>query len=383
MLIADRVMEAQKEQVHTLLVVDDDQASHLLLGAILRREGFRVISAQGAAEARELVTHVLPDLILMDIDMPGEDGLSACRNFKENSRTANIPVIFISALGDEITKLDGFEAGGVDYVTKPFYPLEVLARVRLHIRMSHAYDALANAHIAQVRSLNQSQQMLLPTPESLPNAHFAGFYQACHQAGGDFYDVLQAGEGIFDYMVADVSGHNLGTALPTAALKALVHQNRDMLYSPIESLRLLNTNLRPVLAEGQYVSLLYARLNRLQGKVTLINAGHPPGVLFSRQGSAQQLQQSGDPLGVFEVTTPHVLDIRVNPGDRLFLYTDGLIEQDMNGSISRRQGLANLLAACEQTRGLLIQEAVSTILRLVLPNQNNLRDDVVLLAIDI
>jgi sigma-B regulation protein RsbU (phosphoserine phosphatase) len=319
----------------------------------------------------------------MDVNMPEEDGIYACRKFKENAHTADIPIIFVSALSEVGSKVEGFQAGGVDYITKPYYPEEVLARVRLHIRMGHAYRALATAHINQVRSISQVQQKLLPSPTSVPEARFAGFYQACNQAGGDFYDVLQAGEGIFDYLVADVSGHDLGTSLPTAALKALIRQNAYMLFSPLESLRLLNKDLRPVLGDEQYVTLLYARLNRIQGKLTLMNAGHPPVVLVPRHGGAMRLIQSGDPLCMFDVITPDVLEIRVTPGDRLYLYTDGLTEQDAAGRTPRRQGQANLLAACEQVRHLPMDEAVTTIVHLLLPDSADLLDDLLLLAFEV
>lgn len=146
-----------------------------------------------ARQRRAWVERALPDLILLDINMPEEDGLFACRKFKETVSTSNIPVIFISAASDETTKVKGFQVG-VDYVTKPYYPAEVLARVRLHIRMNTAYRALASAHIAQLRSVSQTQKMLLPTPQSVPGARFAGVYQPCFQAGGDFYDVIQTGE---------------------------------------------------------------------------------------------------------------------------------------------------------------------------------------------
>ena len=103
-----------------------------------------------------------------------------------------------------------------------------------------------------------------------------------HEAGGDFYDVLQPGEGVTDYLVADVSGHDLASALPTAALKALLHQNCSITESPEQALRTVNAVLRTVLPDGHFATLVYARVNRVRKRTTLVSAGHPPAIHAAR-----------------------------------------------------------------------------------------------------
>jgi phosphoserine phosphatase RsbU/P len=369
--------------VYLILVVDDDLTSRVMLEVILRKEGFQVISASSGVEGRVQAESHNPDMILMDINMPGESGLDACKALKAKPATADCPVVFISAQEDVSSKIEGFQAGGVDYITKPYNPAEVLARVRLHIRISHAYRAMVNSHIAELTSLSQSQKILLPTPESEPDAKFVGLFRPCHSIGGDFFDVVHAAEGIYDYLVADVSGHNLGTALPTAALKALIHQNAEMLYSPLESLRLLNRHLRPILAEGQYATLLYVRLNRQRRKLTLLNAGHPYALLLPASGGIELLRQEGDPIGLFDVIQVEPLHLNVYPGDRVLLYSDGLIEQNRMGPVSRRVGLESLMDACDRHRNLAIGNWVETVAQQILPDEGHLSDDALALAFEI
>ncbi len=129
-----------------ILVVDDTPASLRLLTELLTQHGYHVRPAEDGALALESVAAKTPDLILLDVSMPSMDGYEVCRRLKADEKSSRIPVIFISAFGDTRQKVTGFEAGGIDYITKPFEAEEVLARVRTHLRLRQAEEALRNAH---------------------------------------------------------------------------------------------------------------------------------------------------------------------------------------------------------------------------------------------
>ena len=129
-----------------ILVVDDTPASLRLLTELLTQHGYRVRPAEDGTLALESAAAKTPDLILLDVSMPGMDGYEVCRRLKADEKSSRIPVIFISAFGDTRQKVTGFEAGGIDYITKPFEAEEVLARVRTHLRLRQAEEALRNAH---------------------------------------------------------------------------------------------------------------------------------------------------------------------------------------------------------------------------------------------
>ena len=118
-----------------ILVVDDTTANLQLLTKILTEQGYTVYPASDGVLALRFVESTLPDLILLDIKMPGMDGYEVCRRLKADERTRSLPIIFISALENECDKVKGFQAGAVDYITKPFQPEEVLARVKIHLRL--------------------------------------------------------------------------------------------------------------------------------------------------------------------------------------------------------------------------------------------------------
>jgi DNA-binding NtrC family response regulator len=126
--------------------VDDTPASLRLLTELLTGHGYRIRPAQDGAMALESAAAKTPDLILLDVSMPGMDGYEVCRRLKADEKSSRIPVIFISAFGDTRQKVTGFEAGGLDFITKPFDAEEVLARVRTHLRLRQAEEALRNAH---------------------------------------------------------------------------------------------------------------------------------------------------------------------------------------------------------------------------------------------
>ena len=130
----------------TILVVDDDAASLSALFECLRRASYRVLVAQDGTSALERAVNGKPALILLDVMMPDIDGFETCRRLKRNAGTADIPVLFLTALSDTNEKVKGFEAGAVDYLTKPFQWEEVLARVRTHLKLRAAEHALVDAN---------------------------------------------------------------------------------------------------------------------------------------------------------------------------------------------------------------------------------------------
>jgi signal transduction histidine kinase len=125
-----------------VLVVDDIPKNLQVVGAMLRSDGHELMAATSGAQALEGVRHQLPDLILLDLMMPEMDGLEVCRRLKSDPLTQAIPVIFLTASNEMEHLVRGFEAGAVDYITKPFNAPELLARVRTHLELKHARERL-------------------------------------------------------------------------------------------------------------------------------------------------------------------------------------------------------------------------------------------------
>jgi PleD family two-component response regulator len=145
-----------------ILIVDDTPANLNVLSAILGKRGYRVRPAINGALALKAAQKAAPDLILLDVQMPGLDGYEVCRQLKADPQTRAIPVIFISALDDVLDKVEAFQVGGVDYITKPFQIEEVLARVENQLALHQQREAIAAL-------LARNQQLLrLATDELRP-----------------------------------------------------------------------------------------------------------------------------------------------------------------------------------------------------------------------
>ncbi|MDJ1181958.1 hybrid sensor histidine kinase/response regulator [Roseofilum casamattae] len=144
-------MNASEQESDIILIVDDNPNNLAVLSDFLDESGFEVRVARDGQSAIDKVNYARPDLILLDVMMPGIDGFETCRHLKADPNTEAIPIIFMTALSDTVDKVKGLELGAVDYITKPFAQDEVLARVRLHLKLRKMAKQLAD----QNQSLKQ------------------------------------------------------------------------------------------------------------------------------------------------------------------------------------------------------------------------------------
>jgi len=153
----------------TLLIVDDVHTNLKLLMNFLRDLDFTVQVAQDGEDALEQVAYAMPDLILLDVMMPGIDGFETCRRLKANEETRNIPIIFMTALSETVDKVKGFEIGAVDYITKPVQQEEVLARVTAHLTLSQQQKMLENQTIELQQQNNELEAFAHTVAHDLKN----------------------------------------------------------------------------------------------------------------------------------------------------------------------------------------------------------------------
>jgi sigma-B regulation protein RsbU (phosphoserine phosphatase) len=364
-----------------ILIVDDTPLNVEMIDELLKAEGFQTLTAADGPECRRLSSLERPDLILLDVLMPGESGFETCALLKSDPLTTDIPIIFLSALADVKSKVNGLKIGGVDYLSKPVYGEEVLARVRVHLRIRENTRAAAREQQARLEQLRNAQQAILVRPEDCPDASFAVYYRPLEEAGGDFYDVVAVDSDVFAYFVADVSGHGASAAFLTSAVKALLRQYTGSLYSPEDTMRGVDAVMRQVLGEGQYLTASYAHLNRRTRKLSVVSAGHPPMILVNPTGEVHIVQMDSQPLGIFSALVLQRKDLRVSTGDRFFLYSDGLIESAPGGG--RRMGIERLAQTCVRHGRDRISEAPERIARDVRSEMPAAADDLLLLAVEV
>jgi PleD family two-component response regulator len=153
-----------QSNVGRIMVVEDNVVNRKLLGSLLGRQGYRTVEAEDGERAVALAQADPPDLVLLDIMMPKLDGYATCAALKEDPRTRDVPVIFISTLDQELDKVRAFSAGGVDYISKPFQVQEVYARVRTHLAIRQLQRELEQrvADLEEALSQVRTLKGLLP-----------------------------------------------------------------------------------------------------------------------------------------------------------------------------------------------------------------------------
>lgn len=175
------------DTIYSVLIVDDSAVNRSYLHYILDEEGYQVWEAPSGEACLALVQQQRPMLILLDVVMGGIDGFETLRRLKADPALAWTPVIMLTSMDDQQSKIKAFELGAVDYIIKSANPAEIKARIRVHIRLSMANRDLLQSKIESLGQIKAAQQALLLQPEELPDAHFAVYYQSLHEAGGDFY----------------------------------------------------------------------------------------------------------------------------------------------------------------------------------------------------
>ncbi|MBU2511362.1 response regulator [bacterium] len=212
-------MAEQKQKNELILIVDDNPKNIQLIGALLDKRDFRVSIADSGEKALNIVSHESPDLILLDIMMPGLNGFDTCRQLKTNPETSQIPVIFLSALTDTVNKVEGFKLGAVDYVTKPVEPEELLARVNTHLTIRALRKKLEEANsvleekvdirtkilLEKNLALQESETRYRTLVDNIPGA----VYRCAFDTDWTFIFISNAIEEISGYPASDFIGNSV------------------------------------------------------------------------------------------------------------------------------------------------------------------------------
>jgi sigma-B regulation protein RsbU (phosphoserine phosphatase) len=344
-------MENNNTATESILLVDDNPTNQQVLFQTLDGIGCKLLIAKNGEIAISIAGKALPDLILLDIMMPGIDGYEVCRQLKSNAATSDIPVIFLSALGDTEDKVKGLQLGAVDYITKPFQPDEVIARVNTHLtihRLKREVESQKDQLEHELEVVSAVQRKLLP--KQLPvidGFKLAVHYETSRYAGGDYYDILELPDNCWGFLIADAEGHSAPAAVLMAMTCALFRSYPGSASDPAEVLHYLNEHLCKV-ADPSFMTALYAYYDANAQAMWIARAGHPLPMIFRHSDKkAIELPCPGVyPLGIepYEIEIP-VTETKLEPGDRFLIYTDGLTERfDMGGKTYGEERLLRLLA---------------------------------------
>ncbi|MDZ7641193.1 MAG: SpoIIE family protein phosphatase [Desulfurivibrio sp.] len=338
-------MENTQDTRPVVLVVDDVAINIMIVRGALKQE-WRLLTAEGGKQALELARgSVRPDLILLDVMMPGMDGHEVCRQLKADPDTRDIPVIFVTAMGDTDSEEQGLQLGAIDYISKPLKPEILRVRVRNHLQLKLYQSALEEARRRAAQDLEAAaeiQRALLPPDpaafsplvaesEVEPAARFYWICSPCEQVGGDLLSIVPWDQEYTLFYLLDVAGHGPRAAMITFAvaqfLQPLGH-NRDALpfLEPEAMLQELEQAF-PMERFESFFTMVYGVFHHPSRTISFCNAGQPHPLLFDGDQPPRPLANGNGSLVGMDmnrdiVTESFVLTAR----QRLLFYTDGLID---------------------------------------------------------
>ncbi|MDC0343779.1 fused response regulator/phosphatase [bacterium] len=367
-----------------VLVVDDSRLERRIIAASLRRWGFDVREAEDAQSALNMCRHQRPDLILSDWVMPGMSGPEFCQAFRDMSGERYGYFILLTSKSEATEVAHGLNAGADDFLTKPVNPHELRARISAGdriiqmqrelreknrvisdalARLQDVYDKI-DADLIQARKIQES---LVPLrDQNFGLSRITLLLEPCGHIGGDLVGMFSPDPDWVGFYSIDVSGHGITSAMMTARLgsylssihleqNVAVQRHPDGSYAlrePADVASHLNARLNADTGIEEYFTLAYGTADLRTGLVRLVQAGHPHPMLLRQTGEVEFIGGGGVPVGLLPDVRFEQMEFRMQPGDRLLLYSDGLTECQVDqGEMLEEAGLVDMLQSSTHIAG--------------------------------
>lgn len=324
----------------SIIIVDDNPTNLLIIEKILRKEGYQnLILASSAMELFEILNIAAADstdmpfkMILMDMMMPEIDGLEACRRIQAHERLRDIPIIFVTAMGDSNKLAEALDAGAIDYVMKPINRVELLARIRSAFRLKQEKDwhKERDKRIKYELDLaKQVQRSVLSEPIRDENVAIEAIYEPSSELAGDFYAWHRIGPNRYGIILLDMMGHGISSSLVCMYIYSALQDTITRLTDPEDVMRELNRRMNHLHMSDElinyYFTAIYLVLDTDLKTIEYVNAGHPPGLLY-RDGEYTTLTEGCSAIGFFDQLDIRKGMLRYDQEAKVMLFTDGVLE---------------------------------------------------------
>ena len=313
-----------------VLLVDDAKANLDILVEGLKSDHKLSLALNGEM-ALQIAARTPPDLVLLDIVMPGLDGYEVCRRMRAMPETAEVPIMFLSSLEEVQNKTRGFEAGANDYLTKPFEMLEVKARVRSLLKAKAYSDAVKEQIASELRVAREIQMGMLPHDfagvERVYGVEFGAVLEPAREVGGDLYGICAAGPERLVVFLGDVSGKGIPASMFMVRAISLARLLSREIAEPERILARLNDELAADNPSGMFVTFLCGVFEPGSGRLVLANAGHcRPVLLPAGEAPRWAVRNLGTALGFEPGLEFERTELTLRQGDAMIFYTDGVSE---------------------------------------------------------
>lgn len=316
-----------------ILVADDQVDIIVALEVLLRTEGYEVRSATSPAAALEALGGSAFDLVLMDLNYSRQptsvrEGIDLLARIEEIDPL--IPVVVMTAWGSIDLAVEAMNIGASNFIQKPWENARLVELVRGQIEQGRSRRRSENRRTEERREIEEAGQVQRAfLPPSLPKVdacEMAVRWEPKGRVGGDYYDVFALDARRLGFCVADASGKGLPAAMLMSNLQAGLRSLADSSAGPAETVTRLNRLFCANRLTNKFFTLFYGVLDLDRFELTYSNAGHPPPIVRHSDGDLSTLTGTGGLVGCFPDWTYREESVRLAPGDRIWLYTDGLSE---------------------------------------------------------
>ncbi|RFU67403.1 fused response regulator/phosphatase [Peribacillus saganii] len=334
----------------SIVIVDDNEVNLFVIEKILKRAGyFDLVSLTSARDLFEYLQvdslapqRVNVDIILMDIMMPEMDGIEACRKLQQISHLKDIPVIFVTALEDSSKVAEALDVGGIDYIMKPINKIDLLARIRVGLRLKYEKDWHKDQEEKIKNELDLSMQVqssVLSEPISQEHLTIQASYLPANKLAGDMYYWHKIDDHRYGVILLDMMGHGISASLVCMYISSVLRDAIRTHTDPVAVIKELNRWMLLLHKQGQsisyYFTAIYLVIDTENKNVEYVNAGHPPGFALVDGNSVQQLALGSCAVGFFPDIEVQKSVIQYNERIQLTLFTDGIVEAiDKNSDLS-------------------------------------------------
>ncbi|MEQ9692811.1 SpoIIE family protein phosphatase [Shimia sp. SDUM112013] len=362
--------------IRRVLLVDDSRLQRRILSASLVSDGYEVVEAGSGEEALDLCKEYPPDLVLSDWIMPGMDGLEFCQAFRQLESDKYGYFILLTSKSEKAEVAKGLEGGADDFLTKPVNAHELRARIGAGERIvrmqrelteknrmiSDTLDELQRLYDSLDHDLKEAKKL----QQSLVRDRFKDFgtgvaalvLQSSGHVGGDLVGHFRISDSRIGLYSIDVSGHGISSALMTARLAGFLSSNspeqnvalrmlpdgRQGYHPPEHVLQQLNQIILGEMETEHYFTMLLAIVDLQTGDIEMTQAGHPHPVVLRNDGSIEEVGPGGLPVGLIDGAEFTPFSVRLDPGDRILILSDGVTEcPDQDGKMLGEDGLEQLL----------------------------------------
>ncbi len=375
---------------HPKLLIADDQTDVLeALRLLLKNEGFTFDLVTSPAAVLENLKGANYDLLLMDLNYArdttsGQEGLDLLGHVKTIDES--LPIVVMTAWGSIPLAVETMQHGVGDFVQKPWDNTRLLEILRTQVEKGRIRRLAIRSRQVQERELQEAheiQQNLIPRSlPFLPGYCLSGRWQPARTIGGDSYDVLSFDSRKFALCIADVAGKGMPAALLMSNLQAAVKAFASSQVAPRDLCSRLNNLLIENVSNDRFITFFYGLVDGKNRRLSYVNAGHNPPLLFRKGGEVIRLNCGGTVLGIWEESKYEQEEIEFKPGDRLLLYTDGVVEA--HSPQSEEFGEERLLELLREHASMRVEDLTAKIMSVLsLFCQEEWHDDATILMLDV